>query len=174
MKKIMYLLMAAAVVSLFAFTLLAANWKVKSGEAEVKFTSGKINGSFTGLKASIVFDEQHPEAAKISASIDATSIATGFFLKNTHAKDALGIDNYPAIKFESSSVSRHGNGYVAKGNLTLKGRTRPATINFTFSKNGSGGVFDGKMTVVPSAFGINRNGTPPRVMVSLTVPVSKM
>src|SRR5580692_7220871 len=120
MKKIMYLMTVVAAVGLFAFTLLAAGWKVNTG-AEVKFRSEKIDGSFSGLKASIVFDEQHPEAAKISASIDATSVATGFFLKNSHAKDALGIDNYPTIKFESTSVSKNGNGYVAKGNLTMKG-----------------------------------------------------
>jgi polyisoprenoid-binding protein YceI len=174
MKKFFYPVVALAIAGLFAFTLAAVNWKVKSDAAEVKFTSDKIDGSFTGLKAGIVFDEQHPEEAKISASIDASSIATGFFLKTMHAKDALGIDSHPTIKFESTSVSKNGNGYVAKGNLTLKGATRPAAIYFTFTNKGGQGVFNGKMTVVPSDFGINRNGTPPKVMVSLTVPVSKM
>src|ERR1700679_250598 len=145
MKKIFYPAVALAIVSLFAFALAAASWKVKSDAAEVKFTSEKIDGSFTGLKASIVFDEQHPEAAKISASIDATSVATGFFLKNMHAKDALGIDNYPTIKFESTAVIKNGNGYEAKGNLTMKGTTRPAVIHFTFTNKGSGGVFKGNM-----------------------------
>ena len=174
MKKMIYPAMVIIVAGLLAFTLAAVNWKVKSGEAEVKFTSEKIDGSFSGLKASIVFDEQHPEAAKISASIDATSVATGFFLKNMHAKDALGIDSYPTIKFESTSVSKSGNGYQAKGNLTMKGKTRPEVINFTFSNKGSGGVFKGRMTVVPREFGLTRNGTPDKVMVTLNVPVNKM
>jgi len=173
MKKLIYSA-TLVIAGLFAFTLAAVNWKVNSETAEVKFTSEKINGSFTGLKASIVFDEQHPEEAKFSATIDATSVATGFFLKNMHARDALGTDSYPTIKFESVSVSKNGNEYVAKGNLTMKGATRPEVINFTFTGKGSQGVFKGNMTVVPREFGLNRSGTPGKVMITLTVPVSKM
>jgi polyisoprenoid-binding protein YceI len=173
MKKIKYLAIAAAVVSLLAFTLVMTNWKVKGDESVVKFTSGKINGSFKGLKAEIVFDKEHPEQAKFSASIDAPSIATGFFLKNSHAKDALGVDKYPTIKFVSTSVNKSGGAYLAKGNLTLKGITKPATIRFTFDGKGSQGVFKGNIKVIPKDFGIDRNGTPPQVMVNLTVPVTK-
>ncbi|HZY37023.1 MAG TPA: YceI family protein [Mucilaginibacter sp.] len=173
MKKLIYPA-AFAVAGLLAFTLATITWKVNSDQAEVKFTSDKVDGSFTGLKASIVFDEQHPEEAKLSATIDATSVATGFFLKSMHARDALGSDTYPTIKFESTAVSKNGNGYVAKGNLTLKGATRPEAIYFTFTAKGNQGVFKGNMTVVPKDFGIDHNGTPPKVMISLTVPVSKM
>jgi len=148
-------------------------WKVKAGEASVKFSGGKIKGSFSGLKASVLFDPRHPEQAKILASVDAGSVATGFFLKSDHAKDALGADKYAAIKFSSTSVSKNGNGYVARGNLTLRGVTKPASINFTFNDKGSQGVFNGTMKVVPRDFGIDHNGTPDKVMVSLTVPANK-
>src|SRR5437879_13190122 len=99
MKKTSYAAVAAAVISLFAFTLIATNWKVKGNQSAVKFSSGKINGSFTGLNAAIVFDKEHPEQAKFSAPIDATSVATGLFLKNSHAKDALRVHKHTAIKF---------------------------------------------------------------------------
>ena len=174
MKKFIYPAAAVAIASLLAVAAATINWKVDSDKAEVKFTSEKFGGSFSGLKASISFDEEHPEEAKLSASIDATSIATGFFLKNMHAKDALGVDNYPLIKFESSSVSKTGSGYVAKGNLTLKGASRPMSIYFTFTGKGSQAVFKGSMTVLPKDFGIDRYGTPQKVVVSLVVPVSKM
>lgn len=166
--------MAAALTGLFAFTLVEGNWRVKSDQAEVKFTSKKINGSFSGLKASILFDERHPEEAKISATVDATSIGTGFFLKTMHAKDALGTDNYPVIKFESTAVAKNGNGYAARGSLTLKGVTRPEVIYFTFKNEGGQGVFNGEMKIAPRDFGIDRNGTPDKVTVQLTVPVNKI
>ena len=164
--------MAAAIIGLFAFTFMTAIWKVRGTEASVKFSSGKIKGSFSGLKASVVFDPKHPELAKISASIDAASIATGFFLKSDHAKDALGVDKYATIRFVSTSVSKSGSGYVARGNLTMKGVTKPAVINFTFDNKGNTGVFSGTMKVVPREFGIDHNGTPDKVLVSLNVPVS--
>jgi len=174
MKTIKLLAMMAALTGLLAFSLIEANWRVKSDEAEVKFTSKKINGTFSGLKANILFDERHPEEAKIAATIDATSIATGFFLKNMHAKDALGADNYPTIKFESTAVAKNGNGYAAKGNLTLKGITRPAVIYFTFKNEGNQGIFNGEMKIIPRDFGIDHNGTPNQVTVQLTVPVTKI
>jgi polyisoprenoid-binding protein YceI len=172
MKKIMFPAIVAVIICLFAFTLIT-NWKVKGDESVIKFSSKKINGSFKGLKADIVFNKEHPEEAKFSASIDAPTLATGFFLKNMHAKDALGVDTYPTIKFVSTSVSKNGDGYSAKGNLTMKGITRPAIIHFTFDDKGNEGVFKGNFKVIPKEFGIDRSGTPDEVMVNLIVPVVK-
>ena len=173
MKKNMYPAFIAAIISLYAFTLITTNWNVKGDESVIKFSSGKINGSFKGLKADIVFDKAHPERAKISASIDAPSIATGFFLKNGHAKDALGVDKYPTIKFVSTSVSKNGSAYLAKGNLTMKGVSSRVAIYFTFDDRGNQGVFKGHFIVIPKDFGINRSGTPRQVLVNLIVPVTK-
>jgi polyisoprenoid-binding protein YceI len=173
MKKVIYPAIFAVIISLFAFTLTTTAWKVKGDESVVKFSSGKINGSFKGLKAEIVFDKDHPEQAKFSATIDAPSVATGFFLKNMHAKDALGVDKYPTIKFVSAAVSKNGDAYLAKGNLTMKGLTRPSTIHFTFEDKGNQGVFRGNFKVIPKEYGIDRNGTPPLVTVTLVVPVTK-
>jgi len=171
MKKLHVSVLCLLLVGLQAFVVLNA-WKVKAGEASVKFTAGKIKGSFKGLKADINFSKAHPEQAKISASIESGTIATGFFLKNSHAKDALGADKYPLIKFVSSSVAKSGAGYIAKGNLTLKGVTRPSAINFTFEEKGKEGVFKGNMTVNPKDFGIDRSGTPEKVVIQLLVPVT--
>ncbi len=172
MKKIIYPALIAVVVSLSAFAYLMSDWKVKV-DASVKFTGGRISGSFQGLKAEIQFDKNEPEQAKISATVDATSLATGFFLKTDHAKDALGTDQFPTIKFVSTSVAKDGSAYIAKGNLTMKGATKPAVIHFTFEDKGNEGVFKGEFKVIPKDFGISRNGTPDEVTISLVVPVAK-
>jgi polyisoprenoid-binding protein YceI len=172
MKRIIYPALFAVIISMSAFAYFLSDWKVK-GDASVKFTSGRINGSFQGLKADIQFDKNQPEQAKISATIDATSIATGFFLKTDHAKDALGTDKFSTIKFVSTSVSKDGSGYIGKGNLTMKGTTKPATIHFTFDDKGNEGVFKGEFKVIPKDFGIDRSGTPDEVTIDLVVPVAK-
>ncbi|NCD70562.1 YceI family protein [Mucilaginibacter agri] len=173
MKKIVNTGLFAAIISFCAFTFFAGNWKIKESGASVKFSGGKISGSFETLRADIQFDKNQPEQAKISATIDVNSIATGFFIKTNHAKDALGADNYPTIKFVSTSVSKDGVGYVAKGNLTMKGATKPATIHFTFDDKGSEGVFKGSFKVIPKDYGIDRSGTPDDVTIDLIVPVTK-
>jgi polyisoprenoid-binding protein YceI len=70
-------------------------------------------------------------------------------------------------------VSKDAGGFLAKGNLTMKGITRPASIHFTFDDKGNQGVFRGNFKVIPKDFGIDRNGTPAYVMVKLIVPVTK-
>jgi polyisoprenoid-binding protein YceI len=173
MKTIASFILIAIIACLPVFSLAQTSWKVKEDAAEVKF-SGSVSGSFKGLKADIIFDPRHLEQATFSAAIDATSIATGFFLKNTHAKNALGADNYPAIKFTSVTVTKSAEAYNANGLLTMKGTTKPATIHFTFTNNGNEGIFQGTFKVIPKDFGVTRSGTPDEVSVSLLVPVVKV
>lgn len=161
----------ALVISLSAFIALTT-WKVKE-PYEVKFSGGKIHGEFKGLKANIEFDKTHPEASRISASIDANTIATGFFLKNSHAKDALDADRYPVIRFRSTAVTKNGSGFKAEGNLTLKGVTKPVVIYFTFEDQGRSGTFRGSFKFAPKTFSITHDGTPSELTISLTVPVTE-
>ena len=39
-------------------------------------------------------------------------------------------ENYPELTFSSTKLKKQGNGYVAVGDLTLKGVTKPLTIHF--------------------------------------------
>lgn len=159
-------------IGLSAFVAASGNWKVK-GSYEVKFENGAIHGTFTGLKTDIDFDKAHPEQAKISASIDATSLSTGFFIKTSHAKEAIEADKYPVISFVSTAVSKSGSGYQAAGKLTLKGITKPLSMHFTFDDKGNEGLFKGNFKIVPKEFDITKNGTPDNLIITLTVPVSK-
>jgi polyisoprenoid-binding protein YceI len=173
MKNKLYAAVAAIIISLSAFTFTASTWKVKGDGYVVEFTGGNIHGTIKGLKADIVFDKNAPEAAKISATIQVPTLATGFFIKTSHAKDALGADEHPTIKFVSTSVSKNGDGYLAKGDLNIKGVTKPGMIHFTFEDKGNEGVFKGTLKMIPKDFGIDRFGTPDEVTVSLTVPVTR-
>jgi polyisoprenoid-binding protein YceI len=170
MKKIICMVLLASVIGFSAFIVLA-NWKVKE-PYEVKFY-GKIHGEFKGLKANIQFDKDHPEDSKISASIEVSTIATGFFLKNDHVQNALDAEKYPTISFSSSSVSKSGSAYDAVGKLTIKGVTKPATIHFTFEDKGSGGVFKGGFKIIPKEYSITHDGTPDELTISLTVPATR-
>lgn len=172
MKKLILPAVIALFISLSAFAFFST-WKVKADAASVTFEGHRVSGSFSGLKAEIIFDKDHPEAAKISATIDVTTASTGFFIKTSHVKSALGADDYPTIKFESTSVSKSGSGYVANGKLTMKGKTNPESIHFTFDEKGGEGTFKGDFKVEPPKYGIDRSGTPPEVTIHLTVPVSK-
>lgn len=171
MKKVMIAGLLALFIGLTAF-VAAGGWKVKS-PYEIKFENGKIHGVFEQFKAEIHFDKANPESSKFSATVDANSLSTGFFIKTSHAKDAIDAEKYPTITFVSSSVSKSGSDYVAHGNLTLKGVTKPIAIHFTFDDKGNEGVFKGGFKVITKDFGITKNGSPDVLNISLNVPVSK-
>jgi len=170
MKKIIYPLLIGVITALSAF-IAVTNWQVKE-PYEVKFSGGRIHGEFKGLKARILFDKAHPETSKISASIEVSTIATGFFLKNTHVQNALDADKYPLIRFESTSVTKSGDAYNAEGKLTMKGVTKSIIIHFTFEDKGKSGVFNGGFKIIPKEFNITHSGTPAELTISLMVPVA--
>ena len=88
-------------------------------------TSGKIvldSAAYTGS-----FD----------VSIDTTSVETGFALFNGHiqGEDFLDTKKYPTITFKSSKLNFKGDTLASvDGNLTIKGITKPVTLDITSFK----------------------------------------
>ena len=178
MKKFACLFVMAAFITFSAFTAKGVtSWKVKDGAYTVKFSGGhlmgKMSGTFKGLKATIIFDEDNLPASKISASIDAATVNTGNDTKSHHAQEGLGAEEYPVIKFESASIVKKGNAYEATGSLTLKNVTKQIVMPFTFDKQGAGGTFNGKFSLKTADYNITKSGTPDEVEIELTVPVTK-
>lgn len=174
MKKLIFPTSFLLLTLASAFTFLnTVDWKVQKENYSVKFTSKKFDGMFKGLEASILFDEADLANSKISASIDAGSVNTGNGMRNKHAAKALGVKDFPKIKFESTSITKKGDGYEAAGKLTINDVTKEMALPFTFEKNDNGGVFAGKFPVVLEEYHVDKKGAPETVEVILNVPVTK-
>ena len=189
--KQLNLLIFLIVIAGSAFTLkkLVA-WKLK-GEYTVRFSwpqqgnNGEIitmEGSFKGLKATILFDEEHPEKSKITASIDPKTVNTGNgrVNGNTHAKTALEIEKFPTITFTSTAIKRTKTEYLITGYLTIKDVTKKFVFPFTFDTKDTPGKFPffatntfmGGFTIEPKEFNISMEGLPNKIRVDLTIPVT--
>jgi polyisoprenoid-binding protein YceI len=151
------------------------NWKVKEDSYSIKISGTKIEGTFTGLKATLVFDPAHPEACSLLATVDVTTLSTGFFLKTKHAlsEEALDAKRYPTIRFQSDNVVKKGNFYEASGKLTLKGITKNIIIPFTYSNSSTKGSFKGTFKINPKDYRIDIDGTPDVITILLDVPVTR-
>jgi polyisoprenoid-binding protein YceI len=158
-----------------AFTAIqSVFWKVKSNYSVT--WDGAV---FQDLRASILFDEGHPEKSRITASIDARTVNATDAKKAAHIRQVLMVDKFPVITFESTAVAKTTAGYEDTGQLTLKGITKKVKIPFHFdSKKVSGTfpftdkeTFSGKLTIVCSEFDIK--GGPPQAVVELNIPVTR-
>jgi polyisoprenoid-binding protein YceI len=182
MNNIKLLIGTAAILLASAFTIIGSvNWKVKE-DYSVKFSGGHVQGLFKGLKATILFDEGNPEKSKVMAYIDTRTINTGNGEMNAHAKEALAVDKFPLITFESTAVTKISSGYEAAGNLTMKGITKKVKIPFIFDSKKKASnqfpfvdkeVFSGVFTIVPKDFNVTRLGTPGEITIELTIPVTQ-
>lgn len=105
-----------------------------------------------GLDGTVTLDPSNPLASKVSVTIDPKSVDTGLpdFDKEI-GEDARFFGGQP-IAFVSRSVERTGatTGRVT-GDLTLRGVTKPVTLDVTF--NGGAPNMAGKPTIGFSAKG---------------------
>ncbi|WP_375202859.1 YceI family protein [Hyphococcus sp.] len=111
------------------------------------------------------WDADAPENSSVSVTIDATSINSGVDEFDGHLNGERFFDtaNNPEITFASTSVEKTGaNTGTITGDLTIKGVTKPATLEVVFHKGAydeRGNVyklgFSGKTTVNRSEFGLD-------------------
>ncbi len=89
-------------------------------------------GRFDDFDGKFSYDEKNPDAAKVEVNIRPASINSNHAERDKHlrSKEFLYVDQYPTAKFVSTSFHETGNGKaVLKGDLTLRGVTKPITID---------------------------------------------
>ncbi len=91
-----------------------------------------LYGQFRDFSGQFSFDENNPDSGNVTVNIDTTSIDSNHAERDKHLRgdDFLAVDEFPEATFTSTSVDLDsaGNGTIT-GDLTLKGNTRPVTLD---------------------------------------------
>jgi polyisoprenoid-binding protein YceI len=71
----------------------------------------------------------------VTAEIDVASLNTGNGQRDGHVKSAdfFDVERYPAATFTSTSLRPNGEAYILGGYLTLKGVTKPVSLDLEFN-----------------------------------------
>jgi polyisoprenoid-binding protein YceI len=150
------LLQPLVVAAAFAFSAgaLAAPWTVVPETSSVGFVGTqqgtKFNGRFQTFTAQINLDAADPTKGSIVGTVKLDSVNTRDSDRDASLldKDWFNAKQYPEAKFESQKIEKAPDGsYVANGNLTLKGTTKPIAMKFTLQPSGSTAKFAGNMTI---------------------------
>lgn len=127
---------------------------------------------FTGFEASYSWDPQSPQTARVEAVFQAASLDTGEPKFNGEfAEKFLDARDNPTIRFVSTSIVQTSPGKgTMTGDLTLRGVTKPVTLDVTFDgfRSGIGGQrsgFSAKGVIKRSEFGSTFLLNPPLAMV---------
>lgn len=124
----------------------------------------KVRGSFERFSGSLTIGED-PAASTARVDIESASFTTGAEDRDQHVRSAdfLDVDNYASLRFETAGVRQEGDHWQLDGNLTVKDRAVPVTIDVRFEGAGqdpwgNGRIaFTGETEINREDFGITWN-----------------
>ncbi|MGZ4489174.1 MAG: YceI family protein, partial [Nocardioides sp.] len=121
----------------------------------------KVRGLFEKFEGTIVTGD----APSATASIDLSSINTRDENRDAHLRsgDFFDVENHGAMTFASTKVEQGGKGLLVTGDLSIKGVTKPVTIDVEVLGTESdpwGGTragFEGTTSISRKEFGVDFN-----------------
>ena len=147
------------------FGVQAGTWNIDPSHSEIGFTArhlmSKVRGLFEKFEGQVVTGEQ-PSA---TATIDLNSINTRDENRDAHLRsgDFFDVENSGPMTFTSTNVEQGGKGLLVTGDLTIKGVTKPVTLDVEYLGTDTdpwGGTrlgFEGTTQISRKAWGVDFN-----------------
>jgi polyisoprenoid-binding protein YceI len=115
----------------------ATRWTVDPGHSAVGFSVRhlmitNVRGEFEKYRGDVTYDPSHPEATRITATIDVASINTREAKRDSDLRGELFFDaeKHPEMTFVSKSARSAGEGNLdVTGDLTIRGTTHEVTLS---------------------------------------------
>jgi polyisoprenoid-binding protein YceI len=125
--------------------------------------AGQFWGRFNDVSGSFSFDPANMASAKFDVTIKIESVDSGNedLDKHLRSPDFFAAKDFPTMTFRSTGVEgASAAGGTLKGELTMKGVTKPVTAKLEFTGmadmgRGAKAGFEATFTVKRSEFGIN-------------------
>lgn len=112
----------------------AGTWVFDTAHSSLEFmvrhmVVGKTRGRFPKWSGTLVVADD-PAKSTVHIEADTASIDTRDEGRDTHLRSAdfLDTEKYPTLTFDSTSVSGSGGSWTVVGDLTIKGVTKPVSV----------------------------------------------
>ena len=117
-----------------------AKWFFEPGHTAAEFAVRHmmvtiVRGHFKNVRGTLEFDEKDPGASTLEATIDSRGLWTGEPDRDAHLRspDFLDVEHYPEIRIKARVRKVLGpRDYVMEGDLTVRGITRPVTLEVQY------------------------------------------
>ena len=127
-----------------------ARWRFEPGHTAAEFCVrhmmvAYVRGHFKNIQGVLEFDPEKPEAGRVQVEINAAEFWSGEPERDDHLRssDFLDVQHYPKITFRSTKVAPTArNEYKVTGDLTIRGVTRPVTLDVRFLGQGKSPLDD--------------------------------
>jgi polyisoprenoid-binding protein YceI len=138
----------------------AADYTVQPSGSKLGFTSSFQGSSFDGQfgkwTAAISYDAAKLATSKFDVTVDLSSAKTGDSDRDSAlpGPDFFDVAKYPQAHFVTTAFRQQGSQVIADGTLTLRGVSKPVSLNVTFKPQGSGATLDVSGSVNRLDFGV--------------------
>ncbi len=150
---------------------LTGTYTVDAGHSSIGFTARhamvtNVRGAFTDHEGTLTLDGSNPAASAASITVRMASIDTGAPDRDNHLRSAdfFDVETYPEMTFRSTGAEQlGGSDYRITGDLTIKGITRPLSIDLEFNGSATDPFgnervgFEGSATIKRSDWGLTWN-----------------
>ena len=122
---------------------VVGNWNIQADRSHIQFSAEQEGNMFTGefesFSGVINFDPAAPENGSVTISIPLKSVDAGSNDRNSTLPEKVWFSTkkFPTAVFTSSDISAQNEGFLAKGELTLKGISVPFDLPFDLDIKGN-------------------------------------
>ena len=169
MRKILGLLLA--VIAIAGSALGADEYKIDPNHSSVNFSVthlmvSTVNGRFTTFEGKILYDGKDVTKSSVNVDIKTATVNTDNTSRDNDLRSAgfFDAEKFPDITFQSKSVEKKGNDYVAHGTLTIKGVAKDVDLPFELKGPADAGKMGkvmgahASLTVNRQDFGVSKGG----------------
>jgi polyisoprenoid-binding protein YceI len=148
---------------------VVGTWDIDATHSTVGFSVrhmmvSKVRGYFREFSGAIVTAED-PSQSTVTATVNMDSIDTRQEQRDAHIRSAdfFDVGNHTEMTFRSTGVKTDGDDWTVEGDLTIKGITKPVTLELElngFGPDAYGGTragFTAKTEISRKEFGVDIN-----------------
>src|SRR5690606_12763883 len=113
-------------------------WTIDPGHAEIGFVGRhfgltRVRGRFTGVTGHADLADDIGDST-LTVVIDTATVSSGDATRDDHLRsaDLFDVEQYPRATFTSTAITVDGTTGTVAGNLTIKGVTRPVTLDVDY------------------------------------------
>jgi len=157
----------ALLALLFSFTtskVAGPAWNIDTSHSKIGFEVNHfftpVEGFFNDYKGALNFDATDLEGSSVNFTVQVASVKTDSDKRDKHLQsgDFFDAKKYPEMKFVSNEISKTDDGFVAKGNLTIRDVTNSVEVPFKVLGTGPHPMKKGvEIIAIKGGLKINRN-----------------
>lgn len=155
MKKLLFACLIASVIS-----AVTQSQTIDQAQSKVTFKIdnlliSSVEGTIEGLEGKVDFNPDNLQSSSFNVCIDPETIATGNKKRDEHLReeDFFYTEKYPTICFQSALMKLTEEGFIAVGNLSIKGISKEVSIPFNYAND----QFEGRFEVNRLKFNLGNN-----------------